>query len=184
MKRLIVVMAVMLMVVGMVSVVRAADPASDTMTLTVTVGVVLDVTIFAEDYDFGNVQLNATTISTTSTAVKNSSTNAIETYTLKVSPGATGWTIANSTGTEDEVRIQAMWNTTQPSSIPDNTLHNLDEAGKVCNGSNFGGGTSPNKGVSVPTGVEELLWFKLWTPSESTEEGVKKLYLTIVANLG
>jgi len=182
MKKLIVVMAVMLMVVGMVSVVRAGQ--TDTMSLTVTVGVTLDVTIFATDYDFGNVQLNATTISTTSTAVKNSSSNAIETYTLKVSPGATGWTIADATGTVDAVRIQAMWNTTQPASIPDNLAHNLDEAGKVCNGTNFGGGNETYKGDSVPKGVEEKLWFKLWTPSSSATEGLRKLYLTITANLG
>jgi hypothetical protein len=182
MKKLIVIAVVMLMVVGMVSVVRAGS--SDTMTLTVTVGVTLDVTIFADDYDFGNVQLNATSISATSTAVKNSSSNAIETYTLKVSPGTTGWTIADATGTADQVRIQAMWNTTQPSSIPDNTLHNLDAAGKVCDGTNFGGGISPYKGDSVDATFQELLWFKLWTPSESATEGVRKLYLTITANLG
>ena len=182
MKKLIVIAAVMLMVVGMVSVVRAGQ--TDTMSLTVTVGVTLDVTIFADDYDFGNVQLNATTISTTSTAVKNSSSNAIETYTLKVSPGTSGWTIADATGTVDEVRIQAMWNTTQPASVPDDTLHNLNAAGKVCDGSNFGGGDETYKGDSVPTGEEEYLWFKLWTPSESATEGVRKLYLTITANLG
>ena len=181
MKKLIVIAAVMLMVVGMVSVVRAGQ--TDTMSLTVTVGVTLDVTIFADDYDFGSVQLNATTISTTSTAVKNSSSNAIETYTLKVSPGATGWTIADATGTVDEVRIQAIWNTTQPASVPDDTAHNLNAAGKVCDSSNFVGDETYN-GDSVPTGEEEYLWFKLWTPSESATEGVRKLYLTITANLG
>ena len=47
MKKLIVIGAIMLMVVGMVSVVRAAE--TDTMTLTVFVTAPLDVTIYADD---------------------------------------------------------------------------------------------------------------------------------------
>jgi len=181
MKRLIVIGAIMLMVVGMVSVVRAGS--SDTMTLTVSVTAALDVTIHATDYDFGSVALNSTTISTTSTAVKNSSSNAVETYQLKVSAGVSGWTIADSTGTKDNVRIQAIWNTAQPASITDSTSYNLDGAGKTCNGTNFAGDAT-HDGKSVDPGDEEKLWFKLWTPSSTTTEGQKKFYLTITASLG
>ena len=181
MKRLIVIGAIMLMVAGMVSVARAGS--SDTMTLTVSVTAALDVTIHATDYDFGSVALNSTTISTTSTAVKNSSSNAVETYQLKVSAGVSGWTIADSTGTKDYVRIQAIWNTAQPGSVADDTAHNLDIGGKTCDGANFVGDESHN-GDSVDATIQELLWFKLWTPEQSTSEGEKKFYLTITASLG
>jgi hypothetical protein len=182
MKRLIVIVGVMLMVAGMVSVARAGS--SDTMTLTVSVTAALDVTIHATDYDFGSVALNSTTISTTSTAVKNSSTNAVETYQLKVSAGVSGWTIADSTGTKDNVRIQAIWNTAQPGSVPDDTAHNLDINGKTCDGTTNFVGNETHKGKSVDPGDEEKLWFKLWTPSSTTTEGQKKFYLTITASLG
>jgi hypothetical protein len=181
MKRLIVIGAIMLMVVGMVSVVRAGS--SDTMTLTVSVTAALDVTIYATDYDFQTIALNSTSISATSTAVRNTSSNAVETYQLKVSPGASGWTIAASTGGVDNVRIQAIWNTTQPASVADDTAHNLDAAGKTCDGANFAGNEARN-GDSVNVNVQELLWFKLWTPQQSTSEGQKKFYLTITASLG
>jgi hypothetical protein len=182
MKRLIVIGAIMLMVVGMVSVARAGS--SDTMSLTVTVVAALDVTIHATDYNFGSVALNSTTISTTSTAVKNSSTNAVETYELKVSAGESGWTIADSTGTKDYVRIQAIWNDAQPADITDGTNWNLNEAGKTCDGTNNFVGNETHKGRSVDAGDEEKLWFKLWTPSSTTTEGEKKFYLTITASLG
>jgi len=181
MKRLIVIGAIMLMVVGMVSVARAGQ--TDTMSLTVTVSAPLDVTIYATDYNFGSVALNSTTISTTSTAVRNTSATAVETYNLKVSADGTGWTIADATGTKDNVRIQAIWNTTQPADITDSTSYNLDTAGKTCNGTLFAGDET-HDGKSVDPGDEEKLWFKLWTPSSSETEGEKKLYLTITASLG
>ncbi len=182
MKRLIVIGAVMLMVVGVVSVVRAGS--SDTMTLTVFVTAPLDVTIYATDYDFGTVALNSTSISATSTAVRNTSDDAVETYDLRVSPGDSGWTIATSTAGQDNVRIQAMWNSTEPASIPDNDAHNLAITDKTCDGANFDGGDATYGGDSVPVDTEEYLWFKLWTPEQSTTEGTKTLYLTITASLG
>jgi len=181
MKKLIVIGAIMLMVVGMVSVVRAGS--SDTMTLTVLVTAPLDVTIYATDYDFGTVALNSTSISTTSTAVRNTSAAAVETYKLRVSAGDSGWTIASSTAGQNNVRIQAIWNTTQPASVADDTAHNLTIADQTCNGSLFAG-TGPKDGVSESVNEEELLWFKLWTPQQTTTEGTKKLYLTITAILG
>ena len=181
MKRLIVIGAIMVMVGGMVSVVRAGS--SDTMTLTVTVTAALDVTIYATTYDFGTVALNSTSISTTSTAVRNTSSNAVETYNLKVSAGSSGWTIADSTGTKDYVRIQAIWNTSQPASITDGTSYNLDIAGKTCDGTLFAGNET-HKGKSVDPNDQELLWFKLWTPSSTSTEGTKTFYLTITASLG
>ena len=182
MKKLIVIGAIMLMVVGMVSVVRAGD--TDTMTLTVFVTAPLDVTIYATDYDFGTVALNSTSISATSTAVRNTSNNAVETYDLRVSPGASGWAIATSTAGQNNVRIQAMWNTSEPGSIPDDTAHNLLATDKTCDGANFDGGDAAYGGDSVPVDTQELLWFKLWTPEQSTTEGTKTFYLTITASLG
>jgi len=182
MKKLVVILGVMALVGGIVSVAGAGS--TDTMTLKVSVTAPLDVTIYATEYDFGTVALNATSISGTSTAVKNTSQDAVETYELKVSPGASGWTIAGSSGGQNNVRIQAMWNSAVPASIPDNAANDLDEAGKTCNGTNFGGGDETYKGDSVPVGVEEYLWFKLWTPEQSTSEGTKEFYLTITASLG
>ena len=181
MKKLIVIGAIMLMVVGMVSVVRAAE--TDTMTLTVFVTAPLDVTIYADDYDFGTVALNSTSISATSTAVRNTSDNAVETYKLRVSAGDSGWTIASSTAGQDNVRIQAIWNTSRPADITDGANWNLTTADQTCNGVLFIG-TGPKDGVSESVNEEELLWFKLWTPEQSTTEGTKKLYLTITAILG
>jgi len=181
MKRLIVIGVVMLVVVGMVSVARAGS--SDTMTLTVFVTAPLDVTIYATDYDFGTVALNSTSISTTSTAVRNTSAAAVETYKLRVSAGNSGWTIASSTAGQNNVRIQAIWNTSQPATVPDNASHNLTTADQTCDGSLFAG-TGAKDGKSESVNEEELLWFKLWTPQQTTTEGTKKLYLTITAILG
>jgi len=182
MKKLIVIGVIMLMVVvGMVSVVRAGS--SDTMTLTVFVTAPLDVTIYATDYDFGTVALNSTSISTTSTAVRNTSAAAVETYKLRVSAGNSGWTIASSTAGQNNVRIQAIWNLAQPGSVPDNASHNLTITDQTCNGTLFAG-TGAKDGVSESVNEEELLWFKLWTPQQTTTEGTKKLYLTITAILG
>lgn len=181
MKKLIVIGAIMLMVVGMVSVVRAGE--TDTMTLTVSVTAALDVTIYATDYDFGSVALNSTSISATSTAVRNTSSNSVETYKLRVSAGDSGWTIAGSTGGQNNVRIQAIWNTSEPATVPDDTAHNLTTDDQTCDGSLFIG-TGPKDGVSESADEEELLWFKLWTPENSGSEGTKKLYLTITAILG
>jgi len=180
MKRLLVIMAVMLIVGGMVSVVIAVD--TDTMTLTVTAISAIDVTIQPTTYNFGTVALNSTSISTTSTAVKNTSSTSIETYTLRVSADGTGWTIADSTGGDSKVRIQAIWNTTKPTDITDSTDYNLNTAGKTCNGTLFAG-TETHDGWKEDPGDEEDLWFKLWTPEKSGSVGAKTFYLTITAAL-
>jgi hypothetical protein len=186
MKRLIVIGAVMLMVGGMVSMVRAGS--SDTMTLTVTATSPIDVTIYATTYSFGTVALNSTSISVTSTAVKNTSGTSIETYNLKVSADGTGWTIADSTGGDSKVRIQAIWNTAKPTDaeIIDSANYNLNTAGKTCDGTLFGGtATYDGHNVSPTTSPEENLWFKLWTPQQSGDiAGVKTFYLTITASMG
>lgn len=180
MKKLIVIVVVMLMVGGMVSMVRAGS--TDSMTLTVTATSPIDVTIYATTYDFGTVALNSTSISTTSTAVKNTASTSIETYNLRVSADGTGWTIADSTGGSSNVRIQAIWNTTKPADITDSTDYNLDTAGKTCDGTLFAG-DEPHDGYSVDAGDEENLWFKLWTPEQSGSVGAKTFYLTITASL-
>ena len=186
MKRLILVMVVMLMVGGMVSMVRAGS--SDTMTLTVTATSAIDVTIYATTYDFGTVALNSTSISVTSTAVRNTSGTSIETYNLKVSADGTGWTIADSTAGDSNVRIQAIWNNNKPADaeIIDSANYNLNTAGKTCDGTLFAG-TATHDGWKVHAaggGDEENLWFKLWTPAESGNiAGVKTFYLTITASL-
>jgi len=187
MKKLILVMAVMLMVGGMVSMVRAGS--SDTMTLTVTATSPIDVTIYATTYSFGTVVLNSTSISVTSTAVRNTSGTSIETYNLKVSADGTGWTIADSTAGDSNVRIQAIWNTDKPADaeIIDSANYNLNTAGKTCDGSTLFVGTATHDGYRVDAvggGDEENLWFKLWTPAQSGNiAGVKTFYLTITASL-
>ena len=180
MKKLIVIAAVMLMVGGMVSVVRAGQ--TDDMTLTVTATSAIDVTIYATTYDFGTVALNTTSISTTSTAVRNTSSTSVESYNLRVSAGGSGWTIADSSGGDSNVRIQAVWDTSKPADITDSTDFNLDEAGKTCNGTLFAGDETYD-GYQEPVDEEEYLWFKLWTPEQSGSIGVKTFYLTITASL-
>ena len=184
MKRLIVIMAIIVMVGGMVSMVRAGD--TDTMTLTVTATSPIDVTIYATTYSFGTVALNSTSISVTSTAVRNTSGTSIETYNLKVAADGTGWTIADSTAGDSQVRIQAIWNTAKPTDITDHQDWNLNTAGKTCNGTLFAG-TATHNGWKVHGsggGDEENLWFKLWTPQQSGDiAGVKTFYLTITASL-
>jgi len=184
MKRLIVIMAIMMLVGGMVSMVRAGD--TDTMTLTVTATSPIDVTIYATTYSFGTVALNSTSISVTSTAVRNTSGTSVETYNLKVSADGTGWTIADSTGGDSNVRIQAIWNIAKPSDITDSTNYNLNTAGKTCDGTLFDGDeTYSGYNVSPTTDPEELLWFKLWTPEQSGDiVGLKTFYLTITASMG
>jgi hypothetical protein len=183
MKRLILVMVVMLMVGGMVSMVRAGS--SDTMTLTVTATSPIDVTIYATTYSFGTVALNSTSISVTSTAVKNTSGTSIETYDLKVSADGTGWTIADSTGGNSNVRIQAIWNIAKPADVADDFAHNLSTSAKTCDGTLFAGdATYDGHDVSPTDAPEENLWFKLWTPEQSGDiVGVKTFYLTITASL-
>ena len=180
MKRLIVIVAVIVMVGGVVSMVRAGD--TDSMTLTVTATSAIEVTIYANTYDFESLALNSTSISATSTAVKNSASTSIETYTLKVSADGTGWTIADSTGGDSNVRIQAVWDTDRPADITDSTDYNLNTAGKTCDGSFFAG-TEEHDGWKVDPGDEENLWFKLWTPEQSGSVGAKTFYLTITASL-
>jgi len=183
MKKLMVIGAIMLMVGGMVSMVRAGD--TDTMTLTVTVTSPIDVTIYATTYSFGTVALNSTSISVTSTAVRNTSGTSIETYNLKVSAAGTGWTIADSSGGDSNVRIQAIWNTAKPTDaeVIDSTNYNLNTAGKTCNGTLFAG-TATHDGYQVHANDEENLWFKLWTPQQSGSVGAKTFYLTITASMG
>ena len=177
MKRLIVIMAVVVLVGGMVSMVRAGS--SDTMTLTVNAISAVDVTIYATTYAFGDLNLNSTSISATSIAVRNTSSTSIQKYTLKVSADGTNWTVADSTGGDSNVRIQAEWNTTRPASIPDSTNYNLDTAGKTCNGTLFAG---DQDGYQVNPNGEENLWFKLWTPEMSGYIGAKTFYLTVTAS--
>jgi len=183
MKRLIVIGAIMLMVGGMVSMARAGS--SDTMTLTVTATSAVDVTIYATTYSFGTVALNSTSISTTSTAVKNTASTSIESYNLKVSADGTGWTIADSSGGDSNVRIQAIWNTNKPTDaeVIDSQNYNLNTAGKTCDGTYFAG-TATHDGWKEDPGDEENLWFKLWTPEKSGNiTSPKTFYLTITASL-
>ena len=111
-------LAIGLMAMGIGAVSRQAQASStDTITLSVTPGnITYGVSIsspYASGYNFGQVNLGATTISTLAIVVTATGANIAEFFGLAVSNTSGNWTPAGAPGA-DQFRMTGWFNATQP----------------------------------------------------------------------
>jgi len=105
--------------VGMVGLMAGTAKAAgnpDTMTVSVTPNVTYAVTITsvnASGYQFGNVNLGATTQSTAAIVLTNSG-NVSEYFSLAMSNTSGSWTLSTSAPTTDTYRVSALLQAGQP----------------------------------------------------------------------
>ena len=156
--------------------------ASDTLTLNVTVTPSLDVTVYRTVWDFGTIGASVSSQGGTSTAVKNKSASAQEKYNLKASHArgsGVDWTLAAyGSETANQYSLCAYFNSARPTGDFSSTTHDLDTGGQDCNGTIFAGNQD---GYDLAAGTQELLWFRIKTPSSVSSSGTKTIYVTITA---
>jgi hypothetical protein len=168
----------MVLGLGLVKEARAANP--DTMVVTVTPsGVSYAVTIsspYAAGYNFDQVAIGATTISTMPIGVQNAG-NISEYFSLAVvdtTGGGNAWT--NSTAAANVTYVmQGLFNSAQPVSASfDGGTNNIPNAVSGTGASKWGQGT--NKTAPL---ASQNLWLRLGMPSGVTENGQHTLMLSI-----
>ena len=168
-----------LVLLGIGMVARTAQAAStDTMTLAVTPGnVTYGVTIsspYPSGYNFAQVNLGATTVSTVAIVVNATGANVAEYFGLAVSNTSGNWAASASAPSTDTFRMMGWFNTNPVSSSTFNTADALTNsvvaaAGKYNQGSKTAPGTSAN------------LWLRLDMPTalNTGTTGAQTMTLTV-----
>jgi len=167
MKKALIVIVGLLLLAG-VSSVALAYTVSDTIGVKVTVTGNLSVSITEEEYQFGTLSANFTSVSTSAVTVTNDSDGYTEDYQMKAT-NTTSWTLAATQG-EDTFCLAAQFSTSQPSNADGSwTDDDLTTSDQPCSADTFGNGTAGEAGIDVPanagTGSDRSLWFRIKTPS-------------------
>jgi hypothetical protein len=177
MKKLMLMMLALLLAGG--SALYAANPGD--LTLTVSVGGSLSVAVPRATYNFGALGSNEASVAAESTAVINDSTGLTERYSLKASDalGATPWDLVTA-GSEagDAYSLCAQFNSSRPADFSA-VAFEMENGAVPCDDTEFKG--ADQSGYNITAGTEELLWFRINTPTSVTETGVHTIYVTITA---
>jgi len=176
--------------VGLAS--KAWAATTDSMTVTVSVGGSLDILIDTtgdKSYEFGIVGVGLTTVSTRTIRVRNDSASLTEDWQLNCSTFATSgtgvdWNITTSLPSSNEFRMSAQLATAQPIPADANWdyLDNLTAYQNMTT-ADFGTGAegANTNGDDVPASNTRDIWFKLETPSSSSDNDVKSITVTVQA---
>ena len=167
MKRIMGIIIGLVLLLGMVSIAQAANPA--TVDVKVTVTAVLSVAVDRTVYNFGAQNTSATTISTQAITVTNDSTSAQESYQLNgANTSPSNWTLASAPAL-NTFELRAVFNDAQPAEGDfDTDVDDLAAGSPVyCTATKFAVDASPDvqKGINVPTSGVRYLWFLLKTPT-------------------
>ena len=172
------VLATGLMVLGLGVVCQQAQAAgtADTMQVSVTPNVTYAVSITsvnASGYDFGTVDLAATTASTAAVVLTNSG-NVAEYFALAISNTSGSWSAVSGAPSNDQFRMKALLQTTQPaaSSFSDALTNAVPGAAAALYGQ------SSTK--TTPSGTKNL-WMQLEMPTGlvSGTSGAQTMTLTV-----
>ena len=171
MKRIMGIIIGLVLLLGMVSIAQAANPA--TVDVKVTVTAVLSVAVDRTMYNFGAQNTSATTISTQAITVTNDSTSAQESYQLNgANTSPSNWTLASAPAL-NTFELRAVFEGTSDSYQPaegdfDTDVDDLAAGSPVyCTATKFAIDASPaaQKGINVPTSGVRYLWFLMKTPT-------------------
>ena len=179
----------MLAVLGMVGLLSRAEAAStDTIQLRVTPGVVYSVVITSADadvaYNFGTVNLNATTLSERPASVQNNG-NVVSEWQVSAQ-GENTWTLGDSTGSQNVAVLKALFNHTggaMPIAANYNTVNGSTITGSAKVAENNTLATNTAIVTNIPVSDSRALYFMLHTPVTSTVGSEQKfrVYVTAVA---
>ena len=168
-----------MMAIGMMAGVAYADNPG-TVNLTVTVTPTLSVAVPRATYAFGTLGAAVASVAAESTAVINDSTDATEKYNLKASDalGTVPWNLvaSGSEGT-DTYSLGAKFNATKPGDFAA-VAFDMENTDVLCDGTEFAGDQDGN---NTAAGVEELLWFRIKTPTSVGSTDEHTIYITITA---
>ena len=178
-------MAVLFMGVGIVGKVTAAS--TDSIQLSVTPGVTYSVRITSATnyagvaYNFGTVNLNATTLTQTPASVQNNG-NVISHWQVSAYQETT-WGLSTSTGSDTAV-LKALFNATggaAPTANDFNTVSGstISTSVKQATQGNLSTSTIVN---TIPVNAQRDLYFMLHTPSDSSAATAQtfRVYVTAV----
>ena len=130
--------------------------------------------INATTYDYGALNVAASSVTAIPIIVTNNSTALIETYTLSATnaisdTGGVDWTLASSTGT-NQFAMGAQFSDNRPADT--NAAWDQDDLSlttDVCTNDIFGNGSSTESGLDVMPAGTRNLWFRIRTPSSVTD---------------
>lgn len=182
MKKFLAVVAVMTGFIIMAGKALAANP--ETLILRVTPGVTRDVLLSSNLYDFGSVNLGASTVTVSAITVSHGPlSNVASSYALRTT-GSANWTPDTAAGT-NAFNLRALFNATQPN--PADFLANDD----VDDDTIVPGDTADNaavytisgayNGQSVAVGGNRDLWFMLNMPTISGSSAQQNISVTVTA---
>jgi len=147
-----------------------------------SVTTVLSVTFSSSSYNFGNVFMAATTVSTSTMHVTNAG-NVTETYSLSVATTGvnTIWAVGTTPPTtSDKFLLYGAFNATQPlqSSFGTEDIVISTAAASSATVFSVGGQT----GVSTPSGSTRNIWLRLDMPPSTTTTQQQQMSLTVTAS--
>ncbi|HEX9912226.1 MAG TPA: hypothetical protein VGB01_03155 [candidate division Zixibacteria bacterium] len=154
----------------------AANPANINATVTIQ-----NLSVNATGpIDFGIVVIGSATVSSAASTVTNDG-NVTETYSLSLTNPA-GWTAVQSTPSDEQYCLSAMFNTSQPASGTFTYAdHALSVTSIACSATEFAGDQT---GLSVPATQTRSLWLKFEAPSSTTVTTQQTIVVTITASAG
>ena len=176
MKRLQKVLGSLAVVAASLFVVTPAKASTDTVHIDIRVSITATKSLAAgtTSYDFGAMNVNASSVSATAINIQNDSGGLVETYTMQGADASSlgagsPWTLAGSPGS-DTYALAAEFSTARPADADGNWgSDNLTKASATdCDDTTFGNGThaEAGDGVSSLAGqYDRSLWFRLKTPT-------------------
>ena len=142
---------------------------------------ILGITFSTHSYDFGMVNLGATTVSTSPVTITNAG-NVTETYSLAVATtGAkTIWGVGTSTPTAFNTFVMfGAFNAVQPSSTTFGMGDIITSTSTASSATIFSAGGET--GLSVPAGTDRHLWLRLDMPLTTGTTNQQMMNLTVTA---
>jgi hypothetical protein len=142
---------------------------------------ILSITLSTHSYNFGTVNMAATTVSTTAITVTNGG-NATQTYSLSVATtGAqTVWGVKTATPTiHDQFVMFGQFNSVQPSS---STFVIGDVVLTSATASSASVYAGDETGLSTPIGAARHLWVRLNMPLTTSTTNQQQMNLTVTAS--
>ncbi len=157
---------------------RKADAAGTAnISIRVTVAPSLSLSVDKNDYDFGNMPVNTTSISTSAIVVTNDSAGRTQDYQINGSSTA-NWTIASANGV-NQFQLRALLNSVKPVDADFTAvLSTLSATVANMSAANYGGNQNGN---GVNSGSTRNLWFRIQTPTETSYSTEQTITMTLTA---
>jgi hypothetical protein len=142
---------------------------------------ILSVTLAPKPYDFGPVNLSASSMSVTAIGVTNGG-DTPQTYSLSVDTVGvnTEWVVGADTPTvHNTFVLQGIFNTAQPPESAFRDTYRILSTPHSAQGGYYAGTLS---GESAAIGSTKNLWFMLWMPPTTSTEAQQQMQVTVTAS--